>query len=108
MPTVACTSLSSLCMPRSMPVAKRIGYCLLIAVCCWGCAQEEPNRYVPAASDAQSALNDALESWQKARPATSLSSHKPAVQFADAQRKKEQKLRQFEIVAELPYEGARQ
>ncbi len=66
-----------------------------------GCGSRSHTEYVPASTQARSALEAALNAWKSGKPYETVADHKPPVQMFDARWQAGTKLASFEIVKEL-------
>jgi hypothetical protein len=78
--------------------------CLAMAGFCAGCAREpDPvQRYVPPPELARAAVDAVLSDWQEGRSLGSIDRLVVKIQVSDNQRRKGQKLEEFEILGEVP------
>ena len=81
---------------------------LLAAVASAGCGgRAGAARFVPAPLAAKAALTAALDEWKKGRPTGAVEGASPAVQVVDETRPAGQRLLRFQILGEVPSDGAR-
>jgi hypothetical protein len=80
----------------------------LLALCLTGCDRPDPptQPYLPTAALAREALLASLQSWVDETETPRLATGQPSLQFADSLRTG-RTLQSFEIIGELPGEGAR-
>ena len=72
-----------------------------------GCGGSGTNKFVPAATTARSALETALDTWQKGGKQGRVAEGPPVVQALDIKWSAGQKLAKYEILEELPDDRGR-
>jgi hypothetical protein len=80
-----------------------LGAGLLLALA--GCGGRGTNKLVPASATARSALETALDTWQKGGKQGRVAEGPPVVQALDVKWAAGQKLAKYEILEELPSDG---
>ncbi len=73
----------------------------LLVLTTFGCGSRSQSEYVPASTQARSALEAALNAWKSGKPYETVADHKPPVQTFDARWQAGAKLESFEILKEL-------
>ena len=73
----------------------------LLLLTIFGCGSRTHTEYVPASTQARSALEAALNAWKSGKPYETVADHRPPVQTFDARWQAGAKLASFEIVKEF-------
>ena len=78
--------------------------CIVMSVTigCGSAPEAGPERFIPASATARSAIESALQAWQRGEPAGEVKDTRPQVFVADTHRRKGQTLDRFEILGEVP------
>jgi hypothetical protein len=87
--------------PVTPTVLVRAFGCFFAATFVVGCAGGSGDRFVPETTTARSALEAALNAWQRGEPPGEIQDISPPVQVTDTQRRPNQTLKAFEILGEV-------